>query len=349
MFISIQSGRGLAALAVAAFHLTITMGESRYGGQSVFGAFTSRGNLGVDFFFVLSGFIILFAHFNDIGQPYRIKSYFSKRFIRVYPIYLLYTLSFSFLLLIGFGTNSNLPTNWQGWITSLTLIRFDSVSPPIAPSWTLFHEVAFYILFVTLILNKKLGLLIFTAWAILILYHFQYAEVDNRTPYNVYFSLHNLNFYIGMFAFLVYRKATIIVCRWSLYLGALLFLSAVSLDSTLADFETPNFIYAISFGFILTGLVSLESNFDKISIPVAAIIGDASYTIYLLHLAIEGLLLKILFKLDIDYFIGRSGVYIITLILTILAGCMAYIYIERPLLNVLRSRAFGIRLTVRIA
>ncbi|MCR2346177.1 hypothetical protein NSP34_25335, partial [Salmonella enterica] len=47
--------------------------------DAVFLNFTHRGNLGVDFFFVLSGFIIVFAHYKDINQPKRAPEYLLKR------------------------------------------------------------------------------------------------------------------------------------------------------------------------------------------------------------------------------------------------------------------------------
>lgn len=52
---SLQQGRGLAAMAVVLFHLSIMMGLPRYFGRPLFSDYTWRGNLGVDFFFVLSG------------------------------------------------------------------------------------------------------------------------------------------------------------------------------------------------------------------------------------------------------------------------------------------------------
>ncbi len=45
------------------------------------------GHAGVDFFFVLSGFIILHVHAGDIGRPVRLGHYLQRRFTRVYPFY----------------------------------------------------------------------------------------------------------------------------------------------------------------------------------------------------------------------------------------------------------------------
>ncbi len=50
------------------------------------------GHAGVDFFFVLSGFIIMHAHTADIGKPERLYRYLWRRATRIYPIYWIVTL-----------------------------------------------------------------------------------------------------------------------------------------------------------------------------------------------------------------------------------------------------------------
>ncbi len=75
-FQSIQAMRGLAAMSVAAHHTSLIMAESKYGGVSAFEAVTSKGWIGVNFFFVLSGFIIFLAHSKDINRPARLVSGF---------------------------------------------------------------------------------------------------------------------------------------------------------------------------------------------------------------------------------------------------------------------------------
>ena len=48
------------------------------------------GYLGVPYFFVLSGFIIAFAHWKDLGKLESLPNYGYRRIVRLYPIYILY-------------------------------------------------------------------------------------------------------------------------------------------------------------------------------------------------------------------------------------------------------------------
>src|SRR5687767_9589017 len=82
---TMHSFRGLAALLVILFHLTEHFEATE--NFLFLSGFFLFGYCGVDFFFILSGFVIYYAHFNDIANPERFKQYCIKRLIRVYPIY----------------------------------------------------------------------------------------------------------------------------------------------------------------------------------------------------------------------------------------------------------------------
>jgi exopolysaccharide production protein ExoZ len=69
-----------------------------------------------------------------------------------------------------------------------------------------------------------------------------------------------------------------------------------------------------------------------------AFIGNASYTIYLVHIAVEGLLMKIAIKTHLYQAAGPYVTYLLVLATTIGAGCVAYVLVERPLLAYLQAR-----------
>lgn len=80
-----EGARGLAALFVAWYHVNI--GSSHL--AVVRGAY-----LFVDFFFVLSGFVIASAYTDRLGTPPQIKSFFIRRFGRLFPLLVFSTLCF---------------------------------------------------------------------------------------------------------------------------------------------------------------------------------------------------------------------------------------------------------------
>ena len=82
---SVQIARGVAATAVVLAHANLIIDSRLFHGWLV------TGWCGVDFFFVLSGFIICYANSADIGHAERLPIYLYKRFVRVYPVYWLYT------------------------------------------------------------------------------------------------------------------------------------------------------------------------------------------------------------------------------------------------------------------
>jgi peptidoglycan/LPS O-acetylase OafA/YrhL len=88
--------RGIAALWVVAFHYDIGPFSPLHIGRAV--PLVRLGYLGVDLFFILSGFVIWHAHAEDFRNPSlaSLKRFVSLRFARLYPVYL-----FTLLLLLA--------------------------------------------------------------------------------------------------------------------------------------------------------------------------------------------------------------------------------------------------------
>ncbi|TFZ04800.1 acyltransferase family protein [Ramlibacter rhizophilus] len=330
---SVQAGRALAATSVAAFHLSLMMGDPRYGGSTVFERYTREGNLGVDFFFVLSGFIIMFAHARDIGRPQAVGHYLRRRWARLFPIYWLYTLGITALVLLGLGSATPIPDTAADWLSAITLIRFTPVEAPIRVAWTLFHEVAFYLAFALLILNKRLGIAFFTAWGLVCLWVFKFAGEGINTPGFVYTSLPNFYFLLGMGAYLLMRRGG--SGWWELGVGA-------AIVAVVAGYWPPvgerwaEFPVVIGFAFLLAGITKFERN-APIELPRSVLaVGDASYSLYLLHLPLSGLLLKLVDASGVQDAIGERATYLLVLGGAIGVSVLAYRLVEAPLLRRLR-------------
>lgn len=329
-------------MAVVAFHLSLLLGSSRYLGETVFLNFTYRGNLGVDFFFVLSGFIIFFAHHNDIGKPDRVVKYLQKRFIRLFPVYWLYTAIFCSLVALGFGSAGILPQSISEWISTLLLVRVSNFELPITPAWTLIHELAFYLIFATLILSRSLGSIILLIWLIAGGLIFQYPDEGARTPLTTYFSPINFNFLIGMASFYVFHIFRHINLKPSLLAGLVLFTVVYIADNRGVAYSSLQIAFALSFGLLILGATAFERDGAQFGrFKLLCLIGDASYTIYLTHLAFLGLFTKIAIKLSASLGLTPEILYCVVFIATIIAGCLLYLFVERPLLRICRQHIFN--------
>ncbi len=124
--------RSIASCAVALFHL---------GGKTLPGL--RYGWLGVEMFFLLSGFIICWS----IPQYYSYRNtgtFIGKRIIRIEPPYLA---SIIFVLAVHFCWDKNYHINWHDLLGHLAYINSFNGRPYLSPVyWTLGIEFQFYIL-----------------------------------------------------------------------------------------------------------------------------------------------------------------------------------------------------------
>ncbi|NYA48442.1 hypothetical protein BES36_005965 [Haemophilus quentini] len=111
-FYSLQYIRGFAALAVLFFHLRASLNNA-YSQVNLGDLLFSQGYLGVDFFFVLSGFIICFS---TEKENYGWGSFIIRRFFRIYPLLIIcittyylvmrnYDLHYYLISVLGFNFN----------------------------------------------------------------------------------------------------------------------------------------------------------------------------------------------------------------------------------------------------
>jgi exopolysaccharide production protein ExoZ len=325
MFKTLQWGRGIAATSVVAFHLTRAMPTAP------FEWFAGHGHLGVDFFFVLSGFIIVFAHHEDIGVPAAWPTFAYKRFVRIYPLYWLCTLFLVVATVLGLGSRV-LPASVADWLTTLSLVRVSGFITPLPPAWTLFHEIAFYALFSTLILNRRLGIAVFILWTVTMLALFSYPQNHAPNPMTPVFSAYGLNFLFGMAAFYLYPRLSSRQALGCLIGGILLFLATVVFNGTGSAMDYSRPLYGVGLAAAIAGAVRLET--PGLKFPLLTVLGNASFSIYLVHESVQIHLLRLVGHLHAP--IGIT--YVIVLSGSLLFGCAVYALIERPLIALFKRR-----------
>jgi exopolysaccharide production protein ExoZ len=336
---SLQAGRAVAALLVVLFHVTATMSESpKYAQHAPLGGFFAFGHAGVAFFFVLSGFVILYVHWQDIGFPRRAASYAWKRIRRIYPLYwaILLPVAASYLLLPNSGQpefhrpdvilSSFLLVHWR---TDLTILYV---------AWTMYHEVLFYALFALLILNKHIGAAALVVWLLASL-----AVLATHAPFPWAFwgSPLHLQFAMGMGVVWRMRHGSLPFAATTAIAGVLLFVSVGTDEDYFKILSNPqaSLLYGIGSAMTLAGLVSLEQD-GRIRIPgVVRMIGDASYSIYLVHLPVLSLLALLHVHTWIFAIVPTTVSFVLLIVLAVLPGIATHFVLERPLLRLLNPRS----------
>lgn len=128
-FDSIQALRGLAALFVVFQHIR----------------FLNFGAFGVDIFFCISGFMIMFTTEKST------KYFLRKRLIRILPLYYLMTLVTYLSLLLFPSMFQQTRHNLSHLVKSLLFVPFDIgggiIQPLVRIGWTINCEMLFYLLF----------------------------------------------------------------------------------------------------------------------------------------------------------------------------------------------------------
>lgn len=178
---SIQVLRAIAALLVVFFHLRMhelaAISINGHSEGALLNGVITNGYAGVDLFFVISGFIMVYVTQNMKPGPAAASEFLFARLTRIYPVWWVFA---AIALILLMTTQLALPGG-NGWdriargtqaapflIKSFLLIPQD-VYPVLSIGWTLIHEVYFYLIFtLILLLPRNWWLTILFAWGCLI-------------------------------------------------------------------------------------------------------------------------------------------------------------------------------------
>ncbi len=317
----LQVFRGIAALMVVCHHTIISIIYYHKVDSPFFYSLGILGKYGVDFFFVLSGFIISYTVFYKYDEPNSFKNYIKNRLVRIYVPYLPIGL-FMFIIYTFLPSVSNSERNISAF-TSLTLLPHGH--PALSVAWSLTYELLFYFLFSISFYSKKSWHALLTVWLVLIL-TFNYTELRSLNLMKtalaqVLFSPYNLEFMLGFVLSMLYinqKKLYDWMVYFSLAITTLGFTLLVLSSAFTFKFAT-NFLFSFAAFFLL--YVTLKKyNIELKKTNIWMIIGNATYSIYLIHNPLQAIIIRTYPQIN-------SVISLIFALLLSLAVCTALGYV----------------------
>jgi peptidoglycan/LPS O-acetylase OafA/YrhL len=345
---TLQYGRGVAALLVCIFHFEGGRDHgdatATAGADQMLSHLFRAGHSGVEFFFLLSGFIIFYAHRNDLNRPQQLSSFYLKRAIRILPMYWLIMVPFGIALLTI--APSEPITAWN-FLLDVFLIPHDG-KLVLSTAWTLQHELVFYVLFGILIVNRAWGIVALLAWqaACMIVLAFGLLPQDYSIPETTFFGYYNFGFIIGMGIAFLYQQdgfgrhcRTYLALGWAGFAGILVCFAGEARFGSAAFFPSPaasTLIYFGLYALIILALLSAENRPHRLFDATFGVLGGASYILYLIHVPLASIFAKLMLLPLLRPFAGSTSAIAATVAATVAVSIVLYYLIERPALRRLR-------------
>jgi len=334
--------RGLAALSVAIAHSDSSIGNNPALHFGRWHPYEMPGTPGVEFFFVLSGFVMALMHAGEIGRGARVGRFLWRRVCRIYP---LYWIMLALMVRQFWGAPAVNAGSLLGW-ASLLPIRTDNL---IVVAWTLRQEVTYYLLFALCLLpvvgwavlaTWVVGLLLwlFAGWAVFVPGVTGIVVSHVMSPFNV-------EFLAGLSAGALFRRipgqrgpaacilaAGLIIVAWRM-----------SQDGWGAEYgpDSARLVYGLGYGGVILGLAMLERSgalpFRGRAGRIAAAAGVVSYPLYLSHLLTIDWMAKHLAAAGLAGRLGADACFALFLIASVLVGAALAYGLDRPIQAGLRQ------------
>ncbi len=342
---NIQALRAIAVLLVVVRHVQVYLARNA-GEFPVPGRFLV-GDMGVDLFFVISGFVMVVAHPLPCASASQVAHFLWRRVTRIYPLYWVYSLPALAIYLWKPAWLHRFDSGMQVHLVRSFLLWPQDGWPLLGQAWSLVYEMYFYLVFAGLLRLRGrwfgCGLL---AWAGVVLAGngllaslpaLDYPET--RLPV----ALLTLEFIAGALVGLATRRAqtaSASVWGWLLTGFAVAWIVGIVLPigghlragSRVLDYGLPSVA-------LVYGVVLLESAGVRMPRFLAAI-GDWSYSIYLSHIFVVAALARLVSPDSTSHPWADSFAAVLCVGAVLLLGGVSYRYLERPLLRLTRQRFF---------
>ncbi|NQX66716.1 acyltransferase [Paenibacillus alba] len=337
----IQASRGAAAFFVMLFHTSAM--SFKYFHYDFLGISGIGRSGGVDFFFVLTGFLLYHTYGQKIGTKMTVIPFLTSRLIRIYPFYWLITLTVLpvYFLVPSFGYGYE---TYKDTIIKSLLLLPQTHGPVLPVAWSLSYFVLFYLVFsILMAVGKKPANLFVSLWVLLTICHVLRApiigaDLDRHVYLNFLFSEVNLEFFAGcLLAKWVEHRRTKHY-KMLIILGILGFFSIwVNNMYNLTTYHNYLF-YIIPAVLVLLGASSVPEQF-RLPYWVQHLnkLGNASYTILLTHLLFISIIMKLSVVTHISEYLGFLLTDLIVVFLTVPLCYTVYRLAEKQLVTGLKN------------
>lgn len=348
----VQLLRGVAALLVVLTHARYALLNTP--GFPLADQLMVPGAMGVDLFFLISGFIMCYSTAGSDGSPSYVARFAIKRFARVWPVYVAVTLLSVFVLSGGVDYFHVADNRKQFWHT-LGMIPFNPHYVPyfsltLLVGWTLEFEMYFYLTFAASMLFRRLRWFVLASWVLLtvILLPLPLRGFDLditrdlgwRVGYmSIVTSPFVLEFAAGVLIGWIYlqdwaRIRSRQVCWHLLGLGVAFALWAVYSRAT--PTHGP-----LQYGWPLALMVlamAIASKTVEIKVPAVLMwLGAISYSLYLTHLIAQGMVTKVLAYYSLEPLAHNWSYIFLSSAFALSFASLSHHYLEQRLSNVLRN------------
>jgi exopolysaccharide production protein ExoZ len=282
----LQALRAVAVLLVILFHIAVQESATTPSLQylAFFGNF---GYGGVNLFFVISGFIMVYISQDRWGNRDKWRGFVARRAVRIYPTYWLVFLITIAVFTGYYGKANCLAGDWGKTFGAITLARDPRDMCFVPQAWTLHWELLFYLTFsAVFFLSREWSIRVGIIWAVASACVIAFAR--SRVSENVFdYCTYNLHFLAGAALCLVYPKVRLRHPIFWIFAGASLFVLSGVLNGQGVMNTEDRLHRLVQFVpgslMLLYGFLGLEER--RIAPPNwLLLLGNASYSIYLIHL-----------------------------------------------------------------
>lgn len=305
--------RGVAALLVVIYHIFegFAFAQTTNGEGSGLITTFNHGHIAVDFFFILSGFVISYAY-DERWKSMSLGVFFKRRLIRLHPMLIMGTIIGATTFLIGGGKQWSGEATPIGWTLVAMLLTFlmipalpsakyeirgnGEMFPLNGPQWSLFFEYIgniIYALFIRRLPTKVLAALCLIlgalhAW----IFVFDLSGYDSV---GIGWTIDKINFWGGMVRMLFPMTVGMLLARtfkpyrvkWAFWVcsAMLIAIFAVPYIPTNGNISLNSLYEVVCIAFLFPAIVWLAASGSSrgLTEKISHTLGELSYPLYIVH------------------------------------------------------------------